>query len=116
MHTVVETPAFLSAAKAAAMSDQTRAEIVATLAANPKLGELMEGTGGLRKFRFSKPGMGKSGGYRVCSYFHSQDYPVFLITVFGKNVKANLSRTERNQIAAFLKGLATKYPAKGKAE
>jgi hypothetical protein len=110
MHTVVETPAFLRAAKSAGMSDEIRSEIVSILANDPTAGELIVGTGGLRKFRHAKDGAGKSGGFRVCSYFYSESYPVFLVTAFGKNQKSNLSQTERNAVARFLRDLIAKYP------
>ena len=114
MHTVVETPSFIAAAKAAGMSDITRSEVVAALATNPKTGELMEGTGGFRKFRFARPGQGKRSGFRVISYFHSVAMPVFLITVFSKNQKSNLTRDERNALAAMSATLIRTYSAKGR--
>jgi len=59
----------------------------------------MQGTGGCRKLRHKKPGSGKSGGYRVVTWFGGGDIPVFLLTVFGKNERANLSKAERNELA-----------------
>jgi hypothetical protein len=109
MLTVVETPAFLASAKAAGISDAVRAEIVSAVAGNPELGDLIVGTGGLRKFRFARPGQGKSGGFRVLSYFLSEDFPAFLIGVFAKNQKANLTAAERAAIAKRLKSMATTY-------
>ena len=84
MHAVVETPGYLAAAKAAGISDEVRVAIVSALAADPKLGEVMVGTGGLRKFRFARPGGGKSGGFRILAYYASEALPVFLIGVFAK--------------------------------
>ncbi|HQZ12800.1 MAG TPA: type II toxin-antitoxin system RelE/ParE family toxin [Devosia sp.] len=113
MHTVVETPAFLASCKVAGVADHVRAEIVSALASNPELGDLVVGTGGLRKFRFARPGGGKSGGFRVLAYFLSEDYPVFLIGAFGKNQKANLTQAEKGEIATRLKGMAANYAKKG---
>lgn len=109
MHTVVETPSFIAAAKSAGMSDEVRAEVISALARNPRLGDLMEGTGGFRKLRFAKPGQGKSGGFRVITYFYTEGMPAFLITVFGKNQKANLSRQERNGLAKLSEILVQSY-------
>jgi hypothetical protein len=92
MHTVIETEAYLAAAKASGLSDAERSAIVDLVAENPKSGDVMVGTGGCRKFRVAKPGAGKSGGYRVVSVFGGGDVPVFLLTVFGKGEKGNLSR------------------------
>lgn len=109
MLTVVETPAFLANARAAGISDAVRAEIVSAVAENPKQGDLIVGTGGLRKFRFARPGQGKSGGFRVLCYFLSEDFPVFLIGAFAKNQKSNLTAAERAELARRLKTMATTY-------
>ena len=114
MHSVAETPEFLRAAKRVGIDDAERAELVSTIASHPTAGEIMVGTGGLRKFRHARPGVGKSGGYRVCTYYYSDNYPVFLITVFAKNQKANLTEAERNSVAAFLRELIVQY-ARGKS-
>jgi hypothetical protein len=55
----------------------------------------MKETGGCRKVRIAKDGEGKSGGYRVITWFGAGDIPVFLLSVFAKGQKANLSKKER---------------------
>lgn len=114
LQTVVETPSFISAAKSAGMTDDVRSRVVTAVGNNPELGDLLEGTGGFRKFRFARPGEGKSGGYRVVSFFHSAAMPVFLITVFAKNQQANLTAKERNALAKLSAILIETYEAKGK--
>lgn len=99
VQTVIETNAFLAAAKDAGMGEEERETLVAIVATNPTAGDLMQGTGGCRKLRYKKPGTGKSGGYRVITYFGGANIPVFLLTVFGKKERANLSKTERNALA-----------------
>jgi len=105
MHTVIETNAWIAAARDAGMSDEERAAVVDILADNPEAGEIMPGCGGARKLREAKPGKGKSGGYRVITWFAGEDVPVFLLTVFGKNEKASLSRAERNALSGLTKML-----------
>lgn len=105
MHAVIETNAYLTAAGDAGMDERERALVVETVAANPKAGDIMPGCGGARKLRVRKPGTGKSGGYRVITYFGGEDVPVFLLTVFGKGEKSNLDRAERNQLAGLTKTL-----------
>jgi hypothetical protein len=61
---VVETPAYLAVANKL-FSEQERADIVALVAADPECGDLIRGTGGFRKVRVARKGMGKSGGARV---------------------------------------------------
>ena len=65
----------------------------------------MAGTGGVRKVRVALGGRGKSGGARVIYYFHSERLPVFALTVFAKNEKANLSPAERNAMAAVVRAI-----------
>jgi hypothetical protein len=105
MHTVVETKAYVSAAEDAGMSQEEMQAVVDTVAYDPSAGAIMPRCGGARKLRVAKPGSGKSGGYRVITYFGGEDMPVFLLTVFGKNEKANLSEAEKNALAAMTKRL-----------
>lgn len=105
MHTVIETNAYIAAAKDAGMTADEMAAIVDLIASNPEAGEIMPGCGGARKLRFAKPGKGKSGGYRVITYYAGDDVPVLLLTAFGKGEKANLTKAERNALAALIKAL-----------
>jgi hypothetical protein len=99
VHSVIETKAFLAAAKDAGMDEEEREALVTTIANNPRIGDVMHGTGGCRKLRYRKRGTGKSGGYRIISWFGGDDIPVVLLSVFGKNERANLSKAERNDVA-----------------
>jgi hypothetical protein len=103
MQMVVETPAYLSAAKDAGVSEDERTAIVDMLAADPTAGEIMPGCGGARKMRVAGKGKGKSGGYRLITYFGGVDIPVFLITIFAKGEKVNLTKAERNMLAERVK-------------
>ena len=69
----------------------------------------MQGTGGIRKLRWSAHGRGKSGGIRIIYYYHNESIPLFLLTVFGKGEKANLSKGERNELAKFTSLLIKNY-------
>lgn len=109
MHTVVETPHYLAAAKAAGMDEEFRTRVTTELAAKPDSGVAMQGTGGFRKLRFARLGGGKSGGVRVVTFFSGPNLPVFLIDVFAKSDKANLTPAERNGLATFAKTLVTLY-------
>ena len=97
VHTVVETPTYLAVANKL-FSEDERSDIVALLAADPECGEVIRGTGGFRKVRVARKGMGKSGGARVVYIWRNDKLPVFLITVFPKNEKENLSTAERNAL------------------
>lgn len=95
MITVVETRSFLGFVKREKLSEAQVASVVTTLAENPTVGDLIKGTGGIRKFRVARDGGGKSGGYRVIYYYYNQSHPIFLIEGFGKNEKDNLSAFEK---------------------
>jgi hypothetical protein len=84
VQTVVETPAFLGDARSLGLPDAERLEIVAWIAANPAAGDVIEGTGGARKVRFAGKGKGKSGGYRVRTFFSGADIPVSCSTSLPK--------------------------------
>jgi hypothetical protein len=96
VQTVVETPTYLAIANK--LFSEERADIVALVAADPECGDVIRGTGGFRKVRVARKGMGKSGGARVVYIWHNERFPVFLITVFPKNEKENLSMAERNAL------------------
>ena len=72
-------------------------------------GAVLKETGGIRKVRFATGERGKSGGVRVVYYFHSEVMPVFLLTLFAKNEKDNLSKSERNSLAALAGELARHF-------
>ena len=63
----------------------------------------------LRKFRWAAKGKGKSGGVRVIYYFHNESSPIFLLTVYAKNQKANLTKAERNELKALVPMLIKTY-------
>ena len=108
MNTVVEMPEFISRTKKL-MNEKDLDNIVNYLSAHPGSGVIIEGTGGIRKLRWKKEGSGKSGGIRIIYYYHNEKYPVFLLTVFGKSDKINLSKAERNELSKLIKILIKNY-------
>jgi hypothetical protein len=109
MQAVAELAGFRADAAAAGMTEQEIADLIVVVAANPTLGEVMVGTGGARKLRLAGRGRGKSGGFRVITYFAGADLPVFLIGLFAKGDRDNLSKAERNELRKELAGLAADY-------
>lgn len=98
MQTVAELPEYIRTADKL-LSETERQDIIRYLAEHPKDGDLMEGTGGVRKLRWRRGGQGKSGGVRVIYYFHDDRMPLYLLTMFAKGDRANLSKSERNELA-----------------
>jgi hypothetical protein len=108
VHTVVETPPYLADAERL-FSDDERAGVVNQVSAEPRCGVVIPGTGGLRKLRFASSGRGKRGGARVVYLFSGQDLPVFLLAVFAKNEKSDLSPAERRSLAKMTTALLEEY-------
>jgi hypothetical protein len=79
------------------------------LACLRQLGSVIEGTGGLRKFRFGAKGKGKSGGARVLYYYGGDQMPIFLIAIYPKSEKENISAAEKRAIKKLINCLAAEY-------
>ena len=106
--TIVETKAFEERAK----SRMTREEVnsvITLIASNPLCGDVIKATGGIRKVRFAIGGKGKRGGVRIIYYFYNEDVPVFLLTVFAKNEKSDLTQSESKALAKLVKKLRVSY-------
>ena len=108
MQTVVETPSYLADAERLFSPDE-RMAVVDRLAADPRCGVVIPGSGGIRKVRFGFGGRGKSGGARIIYLFSGETVPVFVLTVFAKNEKANLSAAERNALAKMVTDMIESY-------
>lgn len=109
MHTIAQTDAFVRASNAVGMGDEEVDRLVTFLAENPTAGEEMPGTGGCRKLRWAKAGKGKRGGHRVITFFSGERMPVFLLTVFSKGERTNLSKSEQNALKVTTKEIVRVY-------
>jgi hypothetical protein len=101
MQTVVELPQFTRLARPLLVEREIMS-LINCLAANPQAGDIIEGTGGVRKLRWAREGMGKRGGVRVIYYFHSERIPLYLLTLFVKNESSDLTMSERNALATLV--------------
>lgn len=109
LQTVVETPEFLRQAKVY-MQEDLKSEFIDFIAKNPLAGELIPGTGGARKVRWSSgTHQGKRGGVRIIYYYTDQRVPIFLLTVYSKNQKANLTNAEKNLLLNINKLIVKNY-------
>ncbi|MDX8437220.1 MULTISPECIES: helix-turn-helix domain-containing protein [Mesorhizobium] len=86
-------------------SEDERKELIDFLAANPKVGDEIPGTGGVRKVRFGAKGKGKRGAARVIYYWYSDDAPIYALLAYGKNEKVDLEPDEAKAVAAFAKAI-----------
>jgi len=101
VHSVVETPTFSRKADAL-LTREERAELTGLLASDPMAGDLIPGTGGVRKLRFGAGGRGKRGGFRVIYYVLTDDLPIVAITLYGKNEQSDLTQEERRGARAIV--------------
>lgn len=98
--TVVELTTYVQTAQKL-WDDDERAEFTAYIASNYERGDVIQGTGGLRKIRWSRAGMGKRGGVRVIYYYYDQEAPVYLVAAFAKNVQSDLTADEKRHLSAL---------------
>jgi hypothetical protein len=106
--TLVEMPEFIARSKGLLSSEEVNA-LQVHVGTHPESGDLMPDTGGIRKLRWALEGRGKRGVARVVYYFHSGAMPIFLLTVFAKNEKADLSKAEKNELRKLIPLLVQSY-------
>jgi mRNA-degrading endonuclease RelE of RelBE toxin-antitoxin system len=109
--TVIETPEFLEAARRI-MDEEERSLLIDYLAHNPRAGAVIPGTGGVRKLRWALEGRGKRSGARVVYYYHNDAMPIFALTAYAKNERADLSQATRNDFQRLTDILITRYARK----
>jgi len=108
MITIVELPEYIRTSEKL-MDAEERENVINHIARNPRAGVLIKGTGGIRKMRWARKGMGKSSGARIIYFYYNESIPIFMLTAFGKNEKTNLTKAERNDLAKLTTLLVKSY-------
>ena len=101
----VETFEFRKRWKALKLDDDDLRALQDTLCADPQVGDLIQGTGGVRKVRLELQGRGKSGGVRVVYVDFAAEEHLYSISVFAKNEQGNLTAKQKKEIRDFVKSL-----------
>ena len=101
VHTLVETQAFTARVRKLGLSADELASLYDTYATDPEYGKVVRKTGGLRKGRIAKDGTGKSGGYRVFSYFADYANPAFLLWILDKSDDDTLTDEQEKAFKAL---------------
>ncbi|MCR4288924.1 MAG: type II toxin-antitoxin system RelE/ParE family toxin [Candidatus Scalindua sp.] len=101
----IETKEFEKKWKRLKLGEEDLRKLQLFLLNNPDAAPILQGTGGVRKIRWSLGNAGKSGGVRVLYIDFNVDEQIYLLTVFSKNEKIDLSQSERNAIKLFVKHL-----------
>ena len=99
--TIIESPLFTKLWPDYWSADE-HGEFAAFLATNPETGDLIPGSGGCRKIRWSRSGMGKRGGVRVIYTVRLKRGAVVLLTIYSKNTQENIPAHILRQIAEEL--------------
>ena len=104
MLTVAELPLFTKQAEAL-FSESEKAELISFLSWNPLAGDIIPGTGGVRKLRFAASGRGKRGGARVIYYYLDDHTPLYALLAYPKNAKADLTGDEKRMAAQLVEAI-----------
>jgi hypothetical protein len=112
--TFIQLSRFVAKWRSLKLTDADLSALESLLMGNPDAGEVMAGTGGVRKVRFAPPSRhtGKSGAFRVAyAYFHIGE-TVYLLAIFGKNEQENFTAAQKAELKAMMKVLAAYHKSK----
>ena len=101
----IELPIFKSRWEALGLNEKDLLRLQVELLADPKVGDVMQGTGGVRKMRFAFEHRGKSGGVRVIYVDFEVYEKIYLLTAYTKNEKDDLTKKERSEIKQLIEVL-----------
>lgn len=100
----IETPTFTRAITLL-LTDDDYATLQIALVRNPQLGDVIRGSGGIRKLRHAASGRGKRGGMRVIYYWLKQDHQIYMLLAYAKSVKDTLNAQELAVLREWVKEL-----------
>ena len=104
MQTVAETPTFSRQADKL-FSDEEKSELISFLAKNPLAGDVVPGTGGVRKLRFGASGRGTRGGARIIYYYLDERLPLYALLAYAKPDRIDLTPVQRRAVASVAAAL-----------
>jgi RelE toxin of RelE / RelB toxin-antitoxin system len=94
------------------LTENEQEAVIDLVAYEPACGDVIPGTGGLRKVRIGRGSHGKRGGARVVYYFHDAGVPIFLLAVYAKNEKGDLTAAEKHEFSGLVKELVAQWQRK----
>jgi hypothetical protein len=89
-----------------------RDAVIDLVAYEPTCGDIIPGSGGLRKVRIRRDGIGKRGGTRVVYYFYNENFPILLLALYAKNEKSDLTTAEKREFAASMREIVRQWKEK----
>jgi hypothetical protein len=105
VQTIVHTKTFEAAAKECGLTEKDFEALESVLARNPDAGDLIQGSGGCRKVRLAGRGKGKSGGYRVITFYSGGAMPVYLLYAYSKGDRDDLTDSQIGALKAAAKSI-----------
>jgi len=102
--TIIATSRYQRAARRL-LTEEEGAALCDAIASNPEYYPVVPGTGGVRKARWRRQGMGKRGGVRVIYYYWISDDEVYLLYIYAKNEQADMSGDDRKAARVFVEEL-----------
>lgn len=109
LHAVAETDAYLARCRSLGLTAQERAAIVDQVAADPVAGDMVRGSGGVRKVRY-----GGSGGYRIMIAYLGADVPVYLLSILSKGQQANFTAKQITAMYELTRALKHRWSERRK--
>lgn len=87
------------------LNDDSYASLQTYLSQNPEIGELIQGTGGVRKMRWALSGTGKSGGVRIIYYFLNEHDILYMLSVYAKSDQVNISDKDKQRLKLVIQAI-----------
>ncbi len=109
LQSIVEMPSYLRQAGRLRLTEDELDAIKTIVARQPSAGDVIPASGGARKVRIRSKGRGKSGGYRVITFYTGVALPVFLLDIYAKSEKANMTRGEVNRLRTIIDAISREY-------
>lgn len=100
----IETPVFTKQV-VDALSDEQYGLLQGSLVARPDAGNLIRGSGGIRKLRWALPGRGKRGGVRVVYFWRVSESQILMLTMYSKNERTDLTAAQVKQLSRIVEEL-----------
>jgi hypothetical protein len=94
------------------LSESEHLEFIDFIARNPEAGDLIPAMGGVRKVRWNRPGMGKRGGARIIYFYHDPGMPLYLLTIYAKAQREDLSPEARRTVQGLVARLKQAHAEK----
>lgn len=110
---IVETPSYLQAVEEFWDVD-TQIEFRNFIAVNFLLGDIIQNTGGLRKIRWKGKNSGKRGGARIIYFFYNENFPIYLLFAYSKNIQPDLTEHEKKLFRQLVSQLKNSFRSKEK--